>query len=214
MLDLETRRLFAAASISLRYPERDWLKAFEDLETDLDSFSSQTKETLWQLLSYFGTKSIMDLQIDYVNTFDRKRRACLYLSYYLNGDTRRRGMALLNFKETFAAEGWQSNGDELDDYLPILLEFIAVTSSPAGFALLQQHKAGVALLEIALRDMKSPYAGLIKEIHNRIPGEDQPLTLKLIESGPPTESVGLAPYGENSASPMNPMNPMKIGAPC
>lgn len=196
MIDIETRRLFAVASIALRYPERDWLKPFEEIEKDLDHFSSDTREVLWQLMNHFASKSIMELQVDYVNVFDRKRRACLYLSYYLNGDTRQRGMALLNFKQLFASEGWKTTGDELDDYLPILLEFISVTASPLGFALLQEHKAGVALLEIALRDMKSPYAKLIKEIHKRIPGEATPITLKLIQSGPPTETVGLSGYGQ------------------
>lgn len=200
MIDIEDRRLFAVASIALRYPERDWLKSFEEIEHDLDSFSEDTKNVLWNLLTYFSSKSLMDLQVEYVNLFDRKRRACLYLSYYLNGDTRKRGMALLDFKETYAIEGWASTGEELDDYLPILLEFIAITGSPAGFALLQQHKAGLALLEIALRDLKSPYAPLIKELHNRIPGDQMPLTLKLIETGPPVETVGLAPYGEKASA--------------
>lgn len=207
MIELETRRLFAAAAIALRYPERDWLKSFEEIEPQLTSFEPDTKEVLWNLLGYFSSHQLMDLQVNYVNIFDRKRRACLYLSYYLNGDTRKRGMALLAFKQTFASEGWVSNTEELDDYLPILLEFIAVTSSPAGFALLQEHKAGIALLEIALQDMKSPYAPLIKEIHNRIPGEATPLTLQLIESGPPAETVGLAPYGGTQ-------NFMKSGATC
>lgn len=204
MIDMQTRRLFAAASIALRYPEREWLRSFEDVEHELDNFEPATKEVLWNLITHFSSKSIMDLQVEYVNVFDRKRRACLYLSYYLNGDTRRRGMALLDFKQTFASEGWASSGEELDDFLPILLEFIAVTDSPAGFALLQEHKAGLALLEIALRDMKSPYAPLIKEIQNKIPGDQITLTLKLIQSGPPAETVGLAPYGETA----------KAGASC
>ncbi|MBM3655832.1 MAG: nitrate reductase molybdenum cofactor assembly chaperone [Actinobacteria bacterium] len=208
MLDLETRRLFAAGAIALRYPERSWLKSFEDIENELSQFSDETKEVLWQLLSYFGSRSLLDLQMDYVSLFDRKRRACLYLSYYLNGDTRRRGMALLNFKETFAAEGWRSTNEELDDYLPTLLEFISVTDSPLGFSLLQQHKAGVSLLAIALRDMGSPYALLVNEILLRIPGDENPVTLKLIETGPPMEMVGLSPYGteDNSA--------ITVGAKC
>lgn len=206
MFDLETRRLFAAGAIALRYPERSWLKSFEDIEDDLSGFTPETREVLWQLLSYFGSKSILDLQMEYVSLFDRKRRACLYLSYYLNGDTRRRGMALLNFKETFAAEGWHSTNEELDDFLPTLLEFIAVTDSPLGFSLLQQHKAGVALLAIALRDMSSPYAPLVNEILLRIPGDENPVTLKLIESGPPVEMVGLSPYGNIETS--------SVGAKC
>ena len=196
MLDLETRRLFAAASIALRYPERDWLRSFEEIERDLDNFSPETKEVLWDLISFFGSKSLMELQEDYVATFDRKRRACLYMSYYLNGDTRKRGMALLNFKHIYAAEGWESISEELDDYLPILLEFIAVTASPLGMNLLIEHKAGLTLLTYALRDMKSPYKGLIEELNKRIPGEMTTQTLQLIQSGPPKEEVGLEGYGQ------------------
>lgn len=196
MIELETRRFFAAASIALRYPERDLLKTFEDIEQELDSFSMTRREALWQLITHFGTQSIMELQMDYVTTFDRKRRACLYLSYYLNGDTRKRGVALLSFKETFASEGWESTSGELDDFLPILLEFIAVTDSPMGIALLQKHKVGIALLEIALRDMKSPYSRIIKEVHELIPGDSDPILLELIQSGPPKEMVGLSGYGE------------------
>ena len=195
MLDLETRRLFAAASVALRYPERDWVRSFEDVEHNLDEFNDQTKEMLWNLISYFGSKSLMELQVEYVNTFDRKRRACLYMSYYLNGDTRKRGMALLEFKNLYAAEGWQSVSEELDDYLPILLEFIAVTASPLGMDLLIRHKAGFTLLTYALRDMKSPYTALIEELNRRIPGEVATQTLTLIESGPPSEQVGLTGYG-------------------
>jgi len=195
MLDLETRRLFAVASLALRYPERDWMRSFEEIEHDLDQFGDENKEILWALLTYFSSKSLLELQEDYVSTFDRRRKACLYLSYYLNGDTRRRGIALLDFKQLFASEGWSASGEELDDFLPILLEFIAVTASPAGLALLQDHKAGVALLKLALKGLNSPYTDIVDAVLQQIPGEESPLTLKLIHEGPPKEKVGLTPYG-------------------
>ena len=208
MIDIETRRLYAAASIALRYPERDLLQAIEGIESELDNFNPQIKEVLWDLITYFSAKSLMDIQMEYVKTFDRKQRGCLYLSYYLNGDTRKRGMALLDFKGTFASEGWAATPDELDDFLPTLIEFIAVTGSPAGMNLLIEHKAGIALLSIALRDMKSPYAPLVKLLLETIPGDKDHLTLKLIETGPPTEMVGLNPYsGEKSEM-------SSVGAPC
>lgn len=210
MVDLTTRRIFSVAAIALRYPEREWLKSFEELEFELENFDEKEREVIWSLQTYFSSKSLLELQSSYVELFDRKRGACLYLSYYLNGDTRRRGMALLNFKQTFAAEGWKSSGEELDDFLPMLLEFIAVTSSPLGFGLLQEHKAGVALLEKALRDMKSPYAGIVKSVLLRIPGDESKRTLQLIESGPPVETVGLAPYGSDPSGKFA----TKVGEPC
>ena len=62
--------------------------------------------------------------------------------------------------------------------------------------LLVQHKAGLTLLTYALRDMKSPYKGLIEELNKRIPGEMTTQTLQLIQSGPPKEEVGLEGYGQ------------------
>lgn len=203
MLDLATRRFFAFSSIALRYPELDWLKSFPKIESQFNFFEETEENIIRELLSYFNSKSLLELQTDYVSVFDRKRRACLYLSYYLNGDTRKRGMALVHFKEVYATEGWSSTGEELDDFLPILLEFIAVTDSPLGLNILQEHRAGIKLLEIALRDMKSPYQRLVEAIFNKIPGKETLLTLKLIQEGPPIETVGLSPYGENRSDKKN-----------
>ena len=61
----------------------------------------------------------------YVETFDRRRRCCLYLSYYAVGDTRHRGAALLAFKQALAGAGWEQTSDELPDYLPLVLELSA-----------------------------------------------------------------------------------------
>ena len=44
-------------------------------------------------------------QADYVETFDLRRRCCLYLTYYTYGDTRKRGMALLQFKHLYRGPG-------------------------------------------------------------------------------------------------------------
>ena len=46
-----------------------------------------------------------ELRADYVETFDTRRRHNLFLTYFVHGDTRQRGMALLRFQETFQAAG-------------------------------------------------------------------------------------------------------------
>ena len=208
MIKLETRRFFAAASVILRYPERELVDSLMGISLNIKYFDSGAGEVLNKLISHFNSNSLLDLQMDYVKTFDRKNRTSLYLSYYLNGDTRRRGMALLEFKGRYATEGWKVASNELDDFLPILLEFIAVTSSPLGLELLSAHKAGVSLLHFALKDNNSPYACLIQEILVRIPGDDRKLTLNLIESGPPVEMVGVS----EQASSTFPYSP--VGVQC
>ena len=46
-------------------------------------------------------RPLPELQADYVETFDTRRRCNLFLTYFAHGDTRKRGMALLRFKQTY-----------------------------------------------------------------------------------------------------------------
>ena len=49
--------------------------------------------------------SEVELAQAYVETFDLRRRTSLYLTYYLHGDTRKRGMALLHLRRLYRAAG-------------------------------------------------------------------------------------------------------------
>ncbi len=58
------------------------------------------------------------LQRDYVETFDLTRKCCLYLTYFTYGDTRRRGVALVQFKQAYRGAGVEfDRRDELPDHL-------------------------------------------------------------------------------------------------
>ena len=57
-----------------------------------------------------------------VDTFDLRRR-CLYLTYYSFGDTRKRGMALLQFTAAYRVAGFELAADELPDHVAMLCEF-------------------------------------------------------------------------------------------
>jgi len=162
---------------------------------DMNEIDPPSRKVVLDLLEYFATTPILELQMNYVSVFDQKRKACLYLSYFLNGDTRARGMALVAFKDIYKEQGWDIGSEELPDFLPLFLEFIAITQSNLGYEILRQHKAGIALLEAALKKMGSVYAPLIGELLNFIPGDASSQTLRLIQEGPQVELVGLSPYG-------------------
>ena len=64
-------------------------------------------------------------------------------------------------------------------------------------ALLQEHRAGVELLRLALRDARSPYADVVEAVCALLPGpspHDRAAAQRLAQAGPPTETVGLEPY--------------------
>jgi nitrate reductase molybdenum cofactor assembly chaperone NarJ/NarW len=142
------------------------------------------------------------LAVDYVATFDHRRRCCLFLTYYAHGDTRNRGMALLELKQTYAAAGLTLTDEELPDHLAVVLEYAAIAPAE-GAAVLAEHHAGLELLRLALHDCRSPWADVLDSVAATLPplGEQQRTAVaRLASQGPPAEKVGLAPYAAQGAA--------------
>jgi len=143
---------------------------------------------------------VLDLTSAYVTTFDRSRRRTLHLTYYTDGDTRRRGGTLAGLKARYRAHGLEPPEDELPDHLPLVLEFAARCPAP-GHQLLGDHRAALELLRIALTDHRSPYADILRAVCDTLPGAspaDRAAALALARGGPPTETVGLAPFSTSA----------------
>lgn len=190
------RRLYAALSVLLQYPEATTIRIVADVRSMARELDADTQQELAAFVDWLERAELLQAQTHYVELFDRKRRACLYMSYYLNGDTRRRGMALVQFKELYRKFGWESSTAELPDFLPTLLQFGAVADLDAADSVLSGHRAGLEVLHRALSDAKSPYAQLTAALLRVVPlaGEHADLVMQLIETGPPTELVGLEPF--------------------
>ena len=67
--------------------------------------------------------------------------------------------SLAALKARYRARGVELDSTELPDFLPVVLEFAATTDLAAGLELLQEYRAGVELLRLALLDAATPYAG-------------------------------------------------------
>ena len=140
---------------------------------------------------------LAQLAADYVETFDHRRRCCLYLTYFAHGDTRKRGVALLNFKQAYQRAGLVLADDELPDHLSVVLEFGASGHQQAAWELLLDHRAGLELLRMSLRDTGSLWAPVVEAVTATLPplrGDEREAVLRLVEQGPPDEEVGLAPF--------------------
>lgn len=137
-----------------------------------------------------------EARTQYVETFDLRRRSSLYLTYYLHGDTRQRGMALLMLKQRYRAAGFSPREDELPDYLPMVLEFAAQAGPGPGEAALRSHRVGIELLHRALIDRRSVHrhilaalSGVLGELGDRSRTAVEDLAI----SGPPTDTSGVDP---------------------
>ncbi|MFF2350563.1 nitrate reductase molybdenum cofactor assembly chaperone [Kitasatospora sp. NPDC058115] len=163
-------------------------------------------------LDWAGARPAGELARHYVEVFDFTQRHTLHLSWWTDGDTRRRGQALLRFKAAYRAHGLefgggdQSEGGELPDFLPAVLEFTAATGDET---LLRGHRPALELLRLALAEHGTPYAHVLTAVCATLPGpspRDRAAALALARGGPPSERVGLdaPPYGHLGLLPVLP----------
>ncbi|MGV8968401.1 MAG: nitrate reductase molybdenum cofactor assembly chaperone [Cellulomonas sp.] len=185
------------AGIVLDYPTAELIAQVPDLRTALASVPDPARAPLTAVLDHLDSTPLTQLTVNYVEAFDMRRRACLYLTYYGHGDTRQRGVALLSFKQAYRAAGLELTDEELPDHLCVLLEFSATQDAEVGMRLLLEHRAGLEVLRLALLDAASPYAGALVAVCATLPplvGDEREAVARLAAEGPPDESVGLEPY--------------------
>jgi len=198
----DVRRVYALTSLLLRYPDDSLRDRMGDVRAGVDGLAQPFRGQLQPVVDWLTAVDQLTAQEHYVAVFDRTRKACLYLSYYLNGDTRRRGMALVGFKELYRADGWDVSDEELPDFLPVVLEFGAVGDLDLMVQLLDAHRAGLELLAKVLRQLQSVYARAAEAVLATLPHDAGAVesALVLAAQGPPVELVGLEPFPFDGAA--------------
>lgn len=185
----EARKRLAAGRL-LNYPDdqlREQLPLIRELADEVGSVE------LGGFLAYAEGERPLDLAAHYTSVFDTRNRRCLYLTWWTDGDTRNRGLSLVRVQQTYRDHGWRFAGEELPDFLPVMLDFAALEED-AGTELLQQHRAGLELLRLALAEHGTPYGLLLRAVCGTLPGpspETRAEAKALARQGPPRESVGL-----------------------
>jgi nitrate reductase molybdenum cofactor assembly chaperone NarJ/NarW len=189
--------IYQAASIALSYPDDEVLGRAELIHAALAESAPAALGEFEPLLEWWRHAPDDEIQTTYVDVFDLTRRHTLYLTYWTDGDTRRRGQVLADIKQRYRAAGLELSGTrELPDYLPLICEF-ARYRPDAGAALLQDYRASLELVRLSLVERSSPYAGVLAAICSTLPGAspaDRRHAMAMAASGPPIESVGLEPY--------------------
>jgi nitrate reductase molybdenum cofactor assembly chaperone NarJ/NarW len=184
-----------AAALCLGYPERDVIAKSRLLRAALAESAPREAASFEPLLAYWESSELGAIQTHYVDVFDLSRKHSLYLSYWTDGDTRRRGEVLAAFKQRYRRSGFLvDTKGELPDYLPMVLEYAAIVDPADGTALLQEYRSSVELLRLALVERSTPYAGVVTAVCGTLPGAspaDRKAVMAMAATGPPTERVGL-----------------------
>ena len=184
-------------SLLLDYPDTEMLARLEMIRGASHGLPVALGDSIRGFAGHLEQTTLPELQAEYVETFDNRRRCNLFLTYFAHGDTRKRGMALLRFTHAYKQAGQVLCPDELPDHLSVVCEFAATADLPAGLRLLAEHRAGVELIRLALDDVGSPYVhalDLVRAVLPELHARDLATALALAATGPPAEEVGLEPF--------------------
>ena len=150
---------YQVLSAVLLYPEQALLDNLDELE-QLASDEPEFQDALQPLFSYFKNEKLIDLQQNYVATFDRNMSHSLHLFEHIHGESRDRGQAMVDLMEEYKKYGLEMCANDLPDYVPLFLEFLSQVEDEQAARMLGDAIHVLAYIGGKLRGNQSPYAGV------------------------------------------------------
>ncbi|OBJ68215.1 nitrate reductase molybdenum cofactor assembly chaperone [Mycobacterium colombiense] len=194
---MQDRLVWQAASLLLAYPDDGLAGRLDVVDELLAHISGPPAALLGQTVAALRAREPMAAAMDYVATFDMRRRCTMYLTYWTAGDTRNRGREMLAFATAYREAGVTPPGGEAPDHLTVVLEFAATVDPEVGRRLLDQHRVPIDVLRGALADAESPYEPTVAAVCETLPAatdQEARRAERLAKAGPPAEAVGLQPF--------------------
>jgi len=158
--DLITLRALGAL---ITYPHPELIAALPEigaLLADARVLPRAERERLAALIAEMQTSDGIELEGRYVELFDRGRATSLYLFEHVHGESRDRGMAMVELKQIYANAGYRLASKELPDYLPVVLEYLSCRSLPEARAMLGDCAHILRSIGEALAHRGSRYAAV------------------------------------------------------
>ncbi|HFL8819339.1 MAG TPA: nitrate reductase molybdenum cofactor assembly chaperone [Candidatus Azoamicus sp. OHIO2] len=157
----------------MSYPDltmkKDINYAYKLLENDL-IISSNNITIIKNLIQFINTSNLIYLQEYYVSIFDRKKDFSLYLFEHIHGDSRERGMAMIDLLDLYKKSNFiLTQTNELPDFLPLFLEYLSVIPENKSALLLGEIINIIAVLGKRLKLINSEYYSIFELLESISP---------------------------------------------
>lgn len=157
-------RSYKALGLLLTYPTAELQAACAEIPGVLKQervIPRKRRKAIEPLVTYLRDGELLQLQEAYTALFDRSRRVCLHLYEHYHGESRDRGKALVRLQQLYEQHGLEHDPQELPDYLPMVLEFLALLPPKAAKAVLGDAAHILAAIHHRLGEMESRYAPVL-----------------------------------------------------
>lgn len=125
---LKLQPAFSYLSQAIDFPDEVFLSQsfLSSVQTEFPEIPE--KQKFLEILESLRKYNLIDLKAHYSNLFELNKRLTLYMTYYKLSDSREQGGVLAKLKMLYEMFGVSLEKAELTDYLPTMLEFLAVAS--------------------------------------------------------------------------------------
>jgi nitrate reductase delta subunit len=157
----------------LDYPDEALIDALPELRHHIrDGFEATEYLVLDRFMTDLARRDLTEAQATYVLTFDLTPEHSLHLTHHLFGEDKNRGPALIDLSEFYKEYGLEltangESGQELPDFLPLMLEFAAQLETDEARLFLSRWNKVLNQLATNLETGGNPYAPLIRLIEQR-----------------------------------------------
>jgi nitrate reductase molybdenum cofactor assembly chaperone NarJ/NarW len=171
-------KTFKVLSLLLNYPQAEWVSELTMLEEVLNAEQDKNEnasQKMADLFHLFRTESLLDIEQNYVSTFDRNPSHSLHLFEHIHGESKDRGMAMVNLIEEYRKHGLDMDADELPDFVPLFLEYLSQLPDQEALNMLGETVDVMALIGRKLKGNNSPYHTVFDVIEGLSPVEAREL---------------------------------------
>jgi nitrate reductase delta subunit len=177
---LKPLSIYTLLASLLDYPEPELLLAMDEIEQALSAFPQAAQAALQPLLTLLNAHPLIELQENYVATFDRNPAHSLHLFEHVHGESRDRGQAMVDLLDEYRRHGLEMATNELPDHVPLFLEVLGNIDATEARTLLGEAIHVLAALGDRLARDESPYAGVFTVLRSMtdvvpIPAEVPPI---------------------------------------
>ena len=164
--------IYKILSALLEYPDQELIDNLPEISRLLDEMvGADVAEAgaLREFVAWLESGDLTEIQAGYVKTFDMTPEHSLHLTHHLFGDDndRNRGPALIDLGELYKDYGVKTVTNELPDYLPLVLEFVALLEDNEAREFLSDANKVLTVLAANLAKANSPYAPLVSIVKSR-----------------------------------------------
>jgi nitrate reductase molybdenum cofactor assembly chaperone NarJ/NarW len=192
----EAKVILLTISRILNYPNKSFIEERLSINEFLNKELSdkEIRKEVFKKISPIFELNLMELEELYVETFDYKEQTNLYLTAHELGDSRKRGGALIKLQKLINECGFEYEGMELADYIPMLLELVAVSPEGKEIDFLSRRLAFAINRLVNNLPKINPYhdaIGLLMKFVFEVPGKEE---ITLLENDREEADLDELPY--------------------